>query len=308
MPLNDTYPITDSVPDAVRRMLQEGYTFFKSDLPLHFSAIRKHYAALLVEAAEVERWIIRRTGETNLIEDPDEVDIGILAKQRDGRNRLPEEIELRHQIEGRLQRDKGKMTLHFAPRLIRFLRENGVDTWYYRELLDLLNFVHGSCEGLATDFAQELDRQIPGCDFFKRLEEAWFWQKTRLVNYRGEFRFHRDRNGLTFHIQSSDRGLWLLERTGELTQVDETSTQAIIVFPGKKCQIVAKDRAKIPATIHGGITPRGEEMNPRQSLVFFSHFRVTEEEWRENEMNSEPIEQERLLNEMRARAIARAAA
>jgi|GEM_PF-5580998 len=255
---------------VAEQFLEQGYATFPSGLPQYFETMAKGVARLLQDPLEMGRWIVDDPLERDTICDARDTDIGILVKSLD-------KIEPRHKAEGRLTNDR-KQSIHFNPRLVPYLEEQRADLETYSPMLYGFNIVHNTCEVLSLAFAEELDTTLPGFNFLERLRAGWFWNKTRLVSYHDHGKFHRDRNGFTFAIQSNAPGLWLQDRSGRFIRGNETDKASIMVFSSKKFWMITE--RQFPATLHGVVEEPGRF---RQSLVFFTHLGVSKAEWDSNE-------------------------
>jgi hypothetical protein len=301
--------LRDSIREAhaVEQMLDRGYVYLPSELAKQTRSLMEWFEKLATDQSEINKWIVTDPREINYIEDPDEVDIGILAKKRDGGNRQADEIESRHEVEDRLKRDLNKTTIHFAPRLLFHLRSNGASIEKYREYLTGLERLHRGAYALAYAFVQELDVTFRGSPFTKRFEAAEFFHKTRQVRYFKQFGFHRDRNGLSIQSGSNLKGLGIKDRSGKMVHADVTNPETVCIFPGKKLSalLALEELGELDATVHGGMETDG--LFARQSIIFFGHFFLTEQEWRWDEVRTKSNPNYRLSQAELFEAFAKAA-
>lgn len=182
--------------------------------------------------------------------------------------------------DGRIS-DPDKEAFHVSHRLPEFLKSSGVPIEAgFADWLDTCFEVMRVCRAAAQEVAENLDRELPGYEFARRISTpaAEFMHKLRLLWYGGGAaegyvlgKDHYDRNVFTLHGGDSRPGLVIYDKKGQ-RYLFRVRPDSALCFPGAK---LAKLTGGLIEAFPHGIVATGEGFHePRWCWVYFVHIEL----------------------------------
>lgn len=295
--LTTALPTALNLDQAAGNLLELGYT------RLICPSLPPRFPKLVVEFAEISE-----DGRRKLLVIPHlreqhadgTNDLGFREVRRGNIKKNPRTDEI---AEGRTKYDETKFVLHFNARALGYWSGHDAEELLreHEQFFFELSLVQSESMLIGYEIAERFDHLLPGYGFVKRMHEAEYLARLRLLRYLCDgvepsiAQRHRDQCFLTIHIRSDRPGLWLANKdhTQIIEDAQETREDSVLIFLGRKAWEITN--GKLDGIIHGVLDPTFGEAGrtPRHTAVSFLHATVRDEEqgWGTNNIHQLVIPQ-----------------